>query len=95
MWSYKFILLQCWRQLSKLQKLILYLLTSIILILLLIWFIGTTKNLEILSEINSLELTQQTISPQDIIVNVVMLLLWKTNKLLIIYLIYLFSFYRN
>jgi len=60
--------LQCWRQLSKLQKLILYLLTSIILISLLFWFIGTSKNFEELSETNSLKLPQPTIWPQDNIV---------------------------
>jgi len=62
------IFLQCWRQLSKLQKLILYLLTSIILISLLLWFIGSSKNLEELSETNSLKLPQPTIWPQDNIV---------------------------
>ena len=61
------IFLQCWRQLSKLQKLILYLLASIILISLLLWFIGTSKNLEELSETNSLKLPQPTIWPQDIV----------------------------
>lgn len=60
------ILLQYWRQLSKLQKLIFYLLTSIILISLLLWLIGTSRNLEELSETNSLKLPQPTIWPQDI-----------------------------
>lgn len=62
------IFLQCWRQLSKLQKLILYLLASVILISLLLWFIGTSKNFEELSETNSLKLPQPTIWPQDNIV---------------------------
>jgi len=62
------IFLQCWRQLSKLQKLIFYLLTSVILISLLLWFIGTSRNLEELSETNSLKLPQPTIWPQDNIV---------------------------
>jgi len=62
------IFLQCWRQLSKLQKLIFYLLTSIIIISLLLWFIGTSRNLEELSETNSLKLPQPTIWPQDNIV---------------------------
>ncbi|XP_022161998.1 endoplasmic reticulum mannosyl-oligosaccharide 1,2-alpha-mannosidase [Myzus persicae] len=56
---------RCWRQLSKLQKLILYLLASVILISLLLWFIGTSKNFEELSETNSLKLPQPTIWPQD------------------------------
>jgi len=60
------IVLQCWRQLSKLQKLIFYLLTSIILISLLLWLIGNSRNLEELSETNSLKLPQPTIWPQDI-----------------------------
>ncbi|KAE9535087.1 hypothetical protein AGLY_008379 [Aphis glycines] len=58
-----------WRQLSKLQKLILYLLASVILISLLLWFIGSTKNLEELSETNAIKLPQATIWPQNVKVN--------------------------
>lgn len=58
---------QFWRQLSKLQKLILYLLTSIVIISLLLWFIKNSKNLEELSETNSVKLPQPTVWPQDIV----------------------------
>lgn len=68
-------ILQCWRQLSKLQKLILYLLTSVVLISLYLWYIGTNRYLEDISETNSIKLPQQTVWPQDIIVRLIMILL--------------------
>lgn len=61
------IYLQYWRRLSKLQRLIVFSLSSLVLISLLLWFIGiTSKHLEeALSEINSLKLPQLTSLIQD------------------------------